>query len=102
MICTLDAAGADHFGCSGYPRPATPNIDRLADTSPVFGRHWRQATLADLSTASLFSAQYPETHLPYGARPMDDGICTLARGLRDAGCRTELSTVNPYALTRTT
>jgi len=63
VICVIDAARADHVGCYGYPRDTTPNIDRLAEHSFVFENHFCQYPETKVSTASLFTSQYPDTHL---------------------------------------
>jgi arylsulfatase len=86
----LDAARPDHFGCHGYPRETTPVIDRLADESIVFERHYCQATFTGVSTPCLFTGQHPETHLVSRQRPLPESAFTLARGLEEAGYRTGL------------
>ncbi len=52
IVITLDAARPDHFGCYGYDRPTTPNIDRLARESAVFERAFALApyTLCSVPT----------------------------------------------------
>lgn len=62
VICVLDAARADHFGCYGYPRDTTPNLDTLAKESFLFGRHYCQYPSTLPSTECLFSSQYSDTH----------------------------------------
>jgi arylsulfatase A-like enzyme len=97
VICVLDAARPDHFGCYGYPRQTTPNIDALAEESLTFSRHYCQAPFTHASTASLFTSQYSDTHLVYGSRPLPDDAFTLAGALRDAGFSTALFSSIPWA-----
>jgi len=97
LICVIDAARADHLGCYGYPRATTPNIDRLAEESLVFDNHFTQSTETKLSTASLFTSQYVDTHLAFGDRPLPKSAFTMARGLRDAGFKTLLFSANLQA-----
>lgn len=97
VICVLDAARADHFGCYGYPRETTPNIDRLAHESVVFEQHFTTFAHTKPSTASLMTGLYPDTHLAYERRQMDDSLFTLARGLGDAGLRTAFFASNVVA-----
>lgn len=97
VICVIDAARADHVGCYGYPRDTTPNIDRLAEHSFVFENHFCQYPETKVSTASLFTSQYPDTHLAYGARTIPESTLTLAQGLRAAGRHTVLFSQNGYA-----
>jgi arylsulfatase A-like enzyme len=97
VICILDAARADHVGCYGYPRDTTPNIDRIAQESFVFENHFAQFPETKPSTASLFTGEYPDTHLAYGPRTIEKDSFTLARGLKAAGYHTALFSANGYA-----
>jgi arylsulfatase len=94
VLLVLDAARADHVGCYGYPRATTPNIDRLAGEAVVFEQHFCQFTRTKESTASLFTSQYPATHLAYGCRPLPSGTFTMAQGLTQAGFKTALFSSN--------
>jgi len=97
VICILDAARADHVGCYGYSRDTTPNIDRIAQTGFVFENHFAQFPETKPSTASLFTGEYPDTHLAYGPRTIDKDSFTLAKGLKVAGYHTALFSANAYA-----
>jgi len=86
VICVIDAARADHCGCYGYQRDATPNIDRLARESLVFDNHYCQIPSTKESTVSLFTGQYPDTHLAIGiAGGIPASKLTIARGFRASG-----------------
>ncbi len=93
----IDAARADHLGCYGYPRGTTPNIDAIAEESQVFTRHFCQATQTKPSTASLFTSQYPHTHLTLLNRGVEQSTLTIARGLAAAGFQTALFSSNVNA-----
>ncbi len=97
VVCIIDAARADHVGCYGYPRDTTPNIDRLAREGFVFENHFVQFVETKPSTASLFTSQYPDTHLAYHERMLAEGTFTLAQGFREAGYQTALFSQNEYA-----
>ncbi|UCC67082.1 MAG: sulfatase, partial [Armatimonadota bacterium] len=97
LICVIDAARADHLGCYGYPRPTTPNMDRLAEESLLFENHFTQATETKLSTASLLTSQYVDSHLAFGDRPLPKSAFTMADGLRGAGFKTLLFSSNLQA-----
>ncbi len=90
VICVIDAARADHVGCYGYPRATTPNIDRIADRGVVFDQHFCQYPKTIPSAASLFTGQYPDTHLAYDGRLLRGDGFTLAGVLRSAGYHTAL------------
>lgn len=97
VICVIDAARVDHMGCYGYSRNTTPNIDRLADQSLVFEQHFCQYPQTKASTASLFTALYPDTHLTSDRRTMDPSTFTLAEGLKAAGFHNAFFSSNPWA-----
>ncbi len=106
IIVVLDAMRADHVGCYGYPRDATPNIDRLARESVVFEEHFCQFPHTTASTASLFTGQYPDTHglmfetkdeFRDSATVLDPAGFTLEKGLKGVGYGTYLFTANPCA-----
>ena len=96
IIVILDAARADHTGCYGYPRDTTPNLDRLASHSLVFEQHFAPFPQTTVSTASLFTGQYPDTHglVDWTAsqdahyQTIDPSTLTIARGLEKAGFHT--------------
>jgi arylsulfatase A-like enzyme len=62
LLVILDAARAQNFGCYGYRRPTTPEIDRIAADGVVFERAYTTGvnTLAGMS--SLWTSQYPDAH----------------------------------------
>ena len=97
VLCVIDAARADHVGCYGYPRETTPNIDRLAREGFLFENYFVQFVETKPSTASLFTSQYPDTHLAYEERMLPEGAFTLAQGFREAGYHTVLFSQNEYA-----
>jgi len=109
VICVLDAARADHFGCYGYPRDTTPNFDRLAAHSVVFDQHFCQHTQTTSSTVSLLTSQYPDTHgvlgrmgqyVP-GTAAFGPQLFTIEKGLRGAGYGTFLFSSNLCASPQT-
>jgi arylsulfatase A-like enzyme len=97
VICVLDAARADHFGCYGYRRDTTPVVDALAKESVVFRNHFSTCAATQPSTASLLTGLYPDTHLSQPHRGLDPGTFTLAQGLRAADVPSLLFTSNLVA-----
>ncbi len=96
VIVVLDAARVDHVGCYGYPRDTTPNLDRLAEQSLVFEQHFCQYPQTTVSTASLFTGQYPDTHglvdwttsQEAHFQTIDPSTLTLEQALKGAGFET--------------
>jgi arylsulfatase A-like enzyme len=98
VIVVLDAARADHFGCYGYPRATTPNVDQLARESVLFREHYSTCSATRQSTASLFTSLYPDTHRLGANDTLPAGAFTLEQGLKAAGLETALLTSN-YVVT---
>jgi arylsulfatase A-like enzyme len=98
VVCIIDAARADHVGCYGYPRETTPNIDRLAGESVLFEQHFAPFPLTKPSTASLFTAQYPDTHLlVWKEDSMDPDGFSMANVLESAGFQSVFLSSSPMA-----
>ena len=74
LLITVDTLRADHLGAYGYPRAATPHIDRLAQESVVFEHAYCAIPKTNPSLASLMTGLYPQSH----------GILELAVALPDA------------------
>ncbi|PYQ13917.1 MAG: hypothetical protein DMF80_13675 [Acidobacteria bacterium] len=62
LLVILDAAGAGHFGCYGYPRRTTPEIDRIAAEGVVYDRAYTPSVFTRSSMASIWTSQYPDQH----------------------------------------
>jgi arylsulfatase A-like enzyme len=97
VICVIDAARADHVGCYGYPRDTTPNIDRLAGESIIFQQHFSPYPHTKPSTASLFTGQYPDTHLVERRRAMEANGFSMANALESAGLQSVFLSSSPQA-----
>jgi arylsulfatase A-like enzyme len=96
LLIVLDAARADHFGCYGYSRPTTPNIDRLADESVLFERAVSNASFTMGSVASLLSGIPPAQHgVMNNKSALSQEATTLAEVLESRGYRTAAFTENP-------
>ena len=87
LLITIDTLRADHLGCYGYRRGATPAIDALAKQSAKFEHAFAAAPLTLPSHAALLTGTYP---LYNGVRDqpgfrLADGIPTLAEYFARAG-----------------
>ncbi len=90
VVITLDTTRADHLGCYGAARAATPNIDALARNGVRFTQAQSPVPLTLPSHASLFSGRVPRRH---GVRDnegfrLDAGVPLLAERLGAAGYTT--------------
>ncbi len=101
VIVLMDAARADHFGCYGYPRQTTPNVDWLAAESVVFENYFSVFPQTKPSTTSLFTGLYPSTHLvTHNSVEVPAGLPSLAGALKAAGFRTAMLTSSAVASPR--
>ena len=62
ILFTLDTTRADYLSCYGYPRPTSPNLDRLAASGVRFSRAYCNIGITDPSHASILTGVYPRTH----------------------------------------
>lgn len=62
IVVVVDCLRADHVGAYGYPRPTTPNLDRLAAEGIRFDAAYANGTWTKPSIATLFSGLYPAEH----------------------------------------
>lgn len=62
ILFTLDTTRADYLSCYGYPRPTSPNLDRLAASGVRFSRTYCNIGITDPSHASILTGAYPRTH----------------------------------------
>jgi arylsulfatase A-like enzyme len=92
MLVVLDAARAEQFGCYGYGRATTPEIDRLAAESVLFERAFTPAVYTLGAMSSLWTSQYPDRHhaeVSYADRLPADRLTVAealgARGVKTAG-----------------
>jgi arylsulfatase A-like enzyme len=85
LLIVLDGASASRMSAYGYPKPTTPEIDKLARQSVVFDKAISQAVYTIASIGSVLTGQYPERHqsvsfadrLPSSAVTLP-GLLTLA------------------------
>ena len=62
VLVILDAATAGHFGCYGYSRKTTPEIDRIASEGVLFEEAYSPAPYTLAAMASLWTSRYPDQH----------------------------------------
>lgn len=89
VLVMIDTLRADHLGSYGYPRPTSPNIDRLADEGVRFANVSATSSWTLPSVASLFTSRRPEDHgaTAWGRR-LKESDRTLVEHLHSAGYAT--------------
>lgn len=95
IVILVDTLRRDHLSCFGYPRPTSPNIDRLFGESYLFSAAYAPSNKTIPSVASLFTGLYPTScgvRGPYEAIPED--APTLAEHFRSYGHQTAAFVAN--------
>jgi len=90
LIVSIDTLRADHLGCYRYPRPVSPNIDRLSREGILFEQMVCPLPRTVPALASMLTGLYPQDH---GLRDnlrqtLPPEVPTLAQRLREAGYHT--------------
>lgn len=85
VVVTIDALRADHVSSYGYPRPTTPNIDRLAARGARFEHAYCPTPHTSYSITSMMTGKYMRPLLGMGAGGDSE---TWAGYLRRYGFRT--------------
>jgi len=57
LLIVSDTTRADRLGCYGYPRPTSPNIDRLALSGTLYRRNYSQACWTVPSMISMMTGR---------------------------------------------
>ena len=101
LLVSLDTVRADHVGCYGYARAATPTLDALAAGGVRCDQAVAPVPLTLPSHATLLTGLYPHHH---GARTngmfrLDDDVTTLAELLKRRGYHTG-AVISAYVLDR--
>ena len=90
LIVTIDTLRADHLGCYGDERIATPNIDRLAHDGAIALEATVPTPITRPSHVSIFTGLYPAQHgiRDNISRALAPDIPTLAEAFKAAGFET--------------
>jgi len=89
ILLVLDTHRADRLSCYGYPRGTSPHIDEFAQSATLFERAIVPAQWTIPSHASLFTGEYPTTHMTNQIyNTLGDDQKTLAELLKAGGYKT--------------
>ena len=99
LLVTIDTLRADHVGCYGYKRVATPALDGLAATGVRFEHAYAQAPITLPSHAVILTGTYPMFNRvrDFTSAGLPDDIPTLAEILHRHGYATA-AFVSSFAL----
>jgi arylsulfatase A-like enzyme len=89
ILITIDTLRPD-VGFMGYPKPTTPNLDRLAAKGVVFDRAYAMASYTGKSVGPMMIGKYPSETLRTGSHfnTYAQGNVFLAERLAASGFRT--------------
>lgn len=95
VFIVIDATRPDYFGCYGFDKAATPNIDKLAQRGLLFEQAYAQASATLPSVSSYLSGRYRiATGMDFTQfkraelyHPMTDQVTTIAEVLSEHGHR---------------
>ena len=90
LLITLDTTRQDHFGCYGFERDITPNLDRLASEGILFAHATTPIPVTLPSHATILTGLDPCEHgvRNNGAFVLDDRFETVAEFLQTQGYHT--------------
>ena len=89
LLIVLDTLRADRLSCYGHPQTTTPNLDAFAAKSTLFERAISPAQWTIPAHGSLFTGEYPTTHLTHQIYDTHSpAYTTLAEHLSAAGYNT--------------
>jgi len=100
LLLSIDALRGDRLGVAGYPRPLTPNLDRLARRGAYYPRAYSQASATAESFSSMLTSKYP-SEVDWGGKtfvPLQPSNVTLAEALLAAGYSTAGIVTHSYFL----
>ena len=103
LIIVIDTLRADHVSAYGYPRPTTPNLDRIAQQGVLFENAISPSSWSLPSHVSLVTGRYlhdhkvgqvqPEPWFGWGKTSLG-GFPTLGEALEQRGYRTGAFSAN--------
>lgn len=83
ILISIDTLRADHLGCYGYERDASPNIDSFAEESALFLNAYASSPWTLPSHVSMLTSLFGVHHqVVYRNEKMDPSLITLADVLR--------------------
>jgi len=100
VLIVVDTLRADRLGVYGAQPTRTPEIDRRATGAAIFDHAFSTSPWTLPSLGSVLTGRWPTGHgagmRPYGRRPMDEEVPTLAETLSVAGFATAGVVNNPF------
>jgi arylsulfatase A-like enzyme len=95
VVYLVDTLRADRLGCYGYPRPTSPEFDRLAVDGVLWREGRAQSSWTRPAVATVLTGLLPVTHRAQETRDrLPAEVTTLAERFAAAGWQTAMLTTN--------
>jgi len=89
LLISIDTLRADHLGCYGYPRPISPNLDRLALEGVLFEEARSPTAWTLQGHASMLSGTSPARNVTQeGSLRVREDVPLVAELLQERGFQT--------------
>ncbi|MEA3402404.1 MAG: sulfatase [Armatimonadota bacterium] len=96
LLVVLDSARADRFGCYGYEKRTTPNIDRIAEEGTLFTECYSESSWTLPVSFTLLTGLVPREHRSESYRELPPELPTLQEAMIRAGYETFLFSSNAF------
>ncbi len=94
VLITMDALRGDRVGYAGYPRPTSPELDRLSEEALVFENAFSLGPTTSVAFPAIMSSTYP-LDLPGGSSHFVEGRPYLLEFLSQSNVRTDVIHSHP-------
>jgi arylsulfatase A-like enzyme len=91
LLLVVDTLRANRLSCYGYPRPTSPNIDRLARRGTLYRNNHSQSSWTLTSMISMMTSK----SMIAEAKSLPSSVSCLAGALHDQGLETAAFIANP-------
>lgn len=89
VLVSIDTLRADHLSLYGYPRPTSPQLEKLAKDAAVFTAAMSPAPYTLPSHMSMMTGMHPWAHgVRFGNHYLRESFVTLAETMHDGGYKT--------------
>jgi arylsulfatase A-like enzyme len=96
IIYLMDTLRADHLGCYGYSKGATPGIDSFAAAGTLFSKAYAQSSWTKSSVGSIVTGLLPRAHAANRRdQALPSSVLTVAERLANIGYSTAGFVTNP-------
>lgn len=98
ILISIDTFSAKHIGLYGYPKPTTPNLDRISkERGIVFENAITQAPWTLPSHTAMLTSRYPHEYKIWNIQDaLPDNAKTIAQSMKERGYQTKAFSNGPF------